>query len=368
MVTVLLMLAAVCLAASATLTVVARRWAPRLGYVDHPARRKIHRRPMPYGGGVAVFLSVLVGLAVVALAAWAYGAPQGPLGAEGAATTQFGRLWQTLTGNGSRLAVILGTSTLLFLVGLVDDRWGLSAEVKLFCQVVLALFLFRQGVAITVFLGSPVASAVLTVLWVVGLTNAFNFLDNMDGLCGGLAFVSGAIFFTVAVQTEQLFVAALLAMVVGAVAGFLLFNYPKASIFLGDAGSLFLGFLLATLAMEFQFYSEADPARYRIFPVVLPLLIFAIPIYDVTSVVILRLRAGQSPLRADQRHFSHRLVALGMTPMLAVFTIWLLAFAIGITATLLYLLNAEAALVMLAQALAVLAVVVLLEVSAARRR
>lgn len=367
MTTVLLMLAVVSLAASASLTVLARRWAPRLGYVDHPNKRKIHRRPIPYGGGLAVYLAVLVGLAVVGLAAWAYGSAEVPAGSEAPATARFARLWQALTGPGSRLPVILGTSTVLLLVGLVDDRWGLSAEVKLFCQVALALVLYRQGVAVTVFLGSWVASALLTVLWVVGLTNAFNFLDNMNGLCGGLACVSGAIFFTVAVQTEQLFVAALLALLVGAVAGFLIFNYPKASIFLGDAGSLFIGFLLAALAIEFQFYSEADPASYRIFPVVLPLLIFAIPIYDVTSVVILRLRAGESPLRADQRHFSHRLVALGMTPALAVFTIWLLAFAIGITATLLYLLNARAAVVMLTQALAIVAVVVLLEVSAARR-
>ena len=370
MFTIFLMLATVTFACSACLCVLARRWAPRLGYVDHPGERKIHREPVPYGGGVAVYLSVLAGLAFVGLAAWVYGAVESQVGREGESGALFGQLWAALVSNGGRLPIILGSGTFLLLVGLVDDRWGLSARVKLFAQLAVAYFLFRQGIVITAFLGWWGASLILTVLWIVGLTNAFNFLANMNGLCGGLACVSGAIFFTVAVQTQQFFVAAMLAILVGALIGFLLFNYPKASLFLGDAGSLFVGFLLATLAIEFQFYSSADPVRYRIFPIVLPLLIFAIPIYDVTSVVVLRLRAGESPLKADKRHFSHRLVALGMTPTRAVFTILLLAFAIGITATLLYLLDAHAqsALVMLAQALAILVVIVLLEVSAARRQ
>ena len=363
------MLAVVTFTSSAVLTALARRWAPALGYVDHPGERKIHRVATPYGGGVAIYLSLFIGIAVVAVISWLYGGKAAP-SAEGLQLgAGFTELWAAFRASGSQLGLILACATFLFLLGVVDDRWGLSAAVKLFGQLMVALYLFREEVAITAFLRWPGASLLLTVLWVVGLTNAFNFLDNMNGLAGGLACVSGAIFFTVAVQTEQLFVAAMLAMVVGAVAGFLLFNYPKASIFLGDAGSLLLGFLLATLAIKFQFYSysSGEPGHYRMFPIVLPLLIFAIPIYDITSVVILRLRAGESPLKADQRHFSHRLVALGMTQALAVFTILLLAFALGITATLLYLLNARGALVMLTQAGAILGVIVLLEVSAARR-
>jgi UDP-GlcNAc:undecaprenyl-phosphate GlcNAc-1-phosphate transferase len=366
---VFLMLAIVTFASAAVLTALARRWAPALGYVDHPGERKIHRVPTPYGGGVAIFLSLFIAIAVAAVASWLYGGkvPPSAEGAPGGAG--FTELWAALAGGESQLRLILGCATFLFLLGVVDDRWGLSAPVKLFGQLVVAFYLWRQGVTITAFLSWRPASFVLTVLWVVGLTNAFNFLDNMNGLAGGLACVSGAIFFTVAVQTEQVFVAAMLAMIVGAVAGFLLFNYPRASIFLGDAGSLLLGFLLATLAIKFQFYSysAASISHSGIFPIVLPLLIFAIPIYDITSVVILRLRAGQSPLQADQRHFSHRLVTLGMSQTLAVFTILLLAFALGITATLLYLLNARGAVVMLTQAGAILGVIVLLEVSAARR-
>jgi len=365
---IFLILAAATFVCSVILTVLARRLAPRLGYVDHPGERKLHRQPIPYGGGVAVYLSVLAGLALVAVAGWLGGALPRVAGERAGVAALLEQLGSDFSGRLGRLGVILGCATVLFLVGLLDDRWGLSARVKLFFQVVVALILFRQGIAITAFLGWRGASLVLTFLWVVGLTSAFNFLDNMNGLCAGLACVSGAIFFTVAVQTQQVFVAAMLAVAVGAVAGFLLFNYPRATIFLGDAGSLFIGFLLATLAIEFQFYTGADPDSYRMFPIVLPLLIFAIPIYDVTSVVILRLRAGESPLKADQRHFSHRLVALGMSPTLAVFTIHLLAFALGITATLLYLLNAQHVLVMLAQALAILGVIVLLEVSAARRQ
>ena len=363
------MLAVVTFTSSAVLTALARRWAPALGYVDHPGERKIHRVATPYGGGVAIYLSLFIGIAVVAVVSWLYGGKAAP-SAEGLQLgAGFSELWAALRAGGSQLGLILGCVTFLFLLGVVDDRWGLSAAVKLFGQLVVALYLFREGVAITAFLRWPGASLLLTVLWVVGLTNAFNFLDNMNGLAAGLACVSGAIFFTVAVQTEQLFVAAMLAMVVAGAAGFLLFNYPKASIFLGDAGSLLLGFLLATLAIKFQFYSYSggEPGHYRMFPIVLPLLIFAIPIYDIASVVILRLRAGESPLKADQRHFSHRLVALGMSQALAVFTILLLAFALGITATILYLLNAQGALVMLTQAGAILGVIVLLEVSAARR-
>jgi len=364
MITAYLVLAGATCGSSLLLTLLARRFAPRFDYVDHPAERKVHTDTTPYGGGVAVYLSLLIGMGLLALLS------RLPLGAEGSATgllASFRQLWSAFAAQGERVLVIFTGATAIFLVGVVDDRWGLAPRVKLYFQLLVVFFLYWQGIAATAFLGWWFASLALTLLWVIGLTNAFNFLDNMNGLCAGLAIVSGVIFLTVAVQTEQVVVATLLALLIGAVAGFFVFNYPGGSIFLGDAGALLIGFLLATVAIEFEFYSTAGPDRYRIFPIVLPLLIFAIPIYDTASVVILRLRAGESPMKADTRHFSHRLVALGMSPALAVFTILLLAFAIGITATLLYLLSAQAAVIMLIQAAAILLVIVLLEVSAAGR-
>jgi UDP-GlcNAc:undecaprenyl-phosphate GlcNAc-1-phosphate transferase len=256
------------------------------------------------------------------------------------------------------LALLVGASA-IFLLGLIDDRRKLGPWVKLAVQVLVAVALVLVGVRITAFLHSEVLGSILTVCWIVVITNAFNFMDNMDGLSAGVAFIVGCIFLVVSVQSGQLFIAAALLPFVGALAGFLPFNLSPARIFMGDAGALFLGFYLSSLSVLFTFYS-GPTVSFR--PFVLPLLIFAVPIYDAVSVTIIRLREGRSPFHGDRRHLSHRLVLLGLSERLAVGAIHLLTLGIGLSATLLYIMQSPTVEVLvLVQAGVLLCLVMVLE-------
>ena len=189
----------------------------------------------------------------------------------------------------------------------------------------------------------------------------------MDGLAGGVAFIAAGALFAVAVQTNQIFVASLLAALGGALVGFLLFNFPPASIFMGDSGSLFIGFMLATTAIVFTYVGEQARASEALLPIAVPLLVFAVPIYDTCSVVFIRLSEGRSIFQADRRHLSHRMVAFGMTTGQAVLFIYLLTFALAVTSTTLFFLSRGGVLVVLIQAAAILTAMVMLEVAGGRR-
>jgi len=196
----------------------------------------------------------------------------------------------------------------------------------------------------------------------VGITNSFNLLDHMDGLSAGVAAVSGACFLAVAVHTQQWFIAALVAALIGAALGFLRFNFPPASIFLGDAGSQFLGFLLACLTVSFTFYGRS----YPLYSYAVPLVILAVPLYDTASVVLLRLRQGRSPFEADRNHFAHRLADLGLTHRGAAVVIYFLTLVTGASAVLLYDVGPSGALVILGQILGIFVIIGTLEFRARR--
>jgi UDP-GlcNAc:undecaprenyl-phosphate GlcNAc-1-phosphate transferase len=202
----------------------------------------------------------------------------------------------------------------------------------------------------------------LTVLWIVALTNAFNMLDNMDGLAASVGLIASLLFCSAQVAVGDLFVPAVLLVVAGALGGFLVHNRAPARLFMGDAGSNFLGFLLGTLTVVGTFTRE----RYSRCSVLAPLLVMAVPLYDMTSVVLIRLREGRSPFKADRRHFSHRLVARGLTPPQAVWTIDLVTLAGGLGALLLSRLDWPGAAVVLGQTACLLGVVAILEVAGSR--
>ncbi|NOZ20533.1 MAG: undecaprenyl/decaprenyl-phosphate alpha-N-acetylglucosaminyl 1-phosphate transferase [Planctomycetes bacterium] len=338
------------------LTPIVRKLAPRLGLVDRPAERKMHAEPMPMGGGIAIFVGVatpiLIGLLVTLFLAMGLAPP----GAPEIVREQLPLLKAAVP----KVAALLIGGAVIFTIGILDDRKGLGVPVRFAIEIAAALLLVLCGMNITLFIENPIVCALITIAWVVGITNAFNFLDNMDGLSTGTALILSCIFFVVAVQTQQFFVAALLLTIIGATAAFLLFNFPPAKIFMGDAGALFIGYMLAAAAVVFTFYVEGSP----LFPVCVPLLVFCVPLFDAISVIAIRLHEGRSPFQADKKHFSHRLVALGMTPRQAVLTIYLITFATGITATLLYRTSTTGALIILIQVLAVMAVIVLLEKAA----
>jgi UDP-GlcNAc:undecaprenyl-phosphate GlcNAc-1-phosphate transferase len=335
----------------------ARGLAPRVGLVDRPGGRKAHQAPTPLGGGVAIWLATLGTIGLATLGAWL---------ARPHASEVVGRLIDGAWDRAGPLALILGLATAIMAMGLIDDRFGLGWRVRLLVQVGLAAVLVASGEQATLFQTQPWlrwVAAALTVLWVVGLTNAFNFLDNMDALAASVGLIAALLFAGAQVAVGSLFVPAVLLVLAGALAGFLVHNRPRARLFMGDAGSNFLGFLLGALTVAGTF----TKAGYSPFGVLAPLLVMAVPLYDTASVILIRLREGRSPFQADRSHFSHRLVERGLTPPLAVATIDLVTLAAGLGALLLHRLDtAFEAAVVVGQALCLLGVVALLEVTTGR--
>ncbi|NLX14680.1 MAG: undecaprenyl/decaprenyl-phosphate alpha-N-acetylglucosaminyl 1-phosphate transferase, partial [Phycisphaerales bacterium] len=200
---------------------------------------------------------------------------------------------------------------------------------------------------------------VLTTLWIVALTNAFNFMDNMDGLSAGAAALTSLVLALCAFLAGQIFVPCLLLLIAGAVVGFLVYNFPPASIFMGDAGSLVIGYFLAVCAVLTTYY---DPRQQLTpFGILVPMLVFAIPLYDMISVVIQRYRIGYSIFSSDCRHFSHRLVKLGLSKRSALLTIYLATLATALSAILLPLSNWLMAVLIFGQCLCVILIIAILE-------
>jgi UDP-GlcNAc:undecaprenyl-phosphate GlcNAc-1-phosphate transferase len=350
-------LAATAFALSAWLCGQARRLAPRWGLMDVPAGHKGHKAPTPLGGGVAIWLAT-IGLLAVATAVAGPGRAVLPA----ALAVHVSGVWQRV----GELWAILGLASLIMLMGFIDDRVKLPWQLRLGVQVALASVLVAIGLRVTLFwpFNLPWLSGAISVLWVVGLTNAFNMLDNMDGLAAGVGLIAGLLFAGAQVAVGSLFAPAVLLVLCGALGGFLVHNRHPARIFMGDAGSNFLGFMLGSLTIAGTYFRYGT--GYSAYSVLAPLLVMAVPLYDTTSVIVIRLREGRSPFQGDRRHFSHRLVERGLTPPQAVRTIDLVTLASGLGALLLHRLDAAGAGIVLAQTACLLGVVAILEVSASR--
>ncbi|HAA48284.1 MAG TPA: undecaprenyl/decaprenyl-phosphate alpha-N-acetylglucosaminyl 1-phosphate transferase [Planctomycetaceae bacterium] len=350
---------------SALTTALLRRWAPAWGLVDQPGPRKVHEMPTPLGGGIAVWISVVTPLAIVSLLA-VDRVPglslQQVLPAAAITDLDLSRLPSRLP----MLWGILGGATLLGIVGLIDDFRNLPWGPRLAVQVLVATGLVLGGVRGSLFVHNSLIGGVLTVLWMLVLVNSFNFLDNMDGLSPGIAMIAATLFAAVMlVGTPQphWLVAGVLLVLAGTLAGFLCHNWPPATIFLGDAGSYFIGCLLAAFTVVGTFY-EPDPettstSRHVILA---PLLILAIPLYDFTSVMVIRLARRQSLFKADKNHFSHRLVDLGLSRRNAVLTVHLITLMTGLGGVLLFhVTNWLSALLIVALVICILVVIAILE-------
>jgi UDP-GlcNAc:undecaprenyl-phosphate/decaprenyl-phosphate GlcNAc-1-phosphate transferase len=337
-----------------------RSQAKRWGFVDRPGGHKGHHAPTPLGGGVAIWLTT-VGMLLAGLAAALL---VNPAQLPGALARHLGGV----SLRAGELLLILAMATIIMVMGLVDDLknldWRLRISIQLGCAGVLA----AAGVRVTLFgpFAHPLLGGLVTVLWIVGLTNAFNMLDNMDGLAASVGLVAALLFCAAQVAVGSLFAPAVLLVVVGALAGFLVHNRPPALLFMGDAGSNFLGFLLGSLTVVGTFTRVERGGVYSPYGVLAPLLVMAVPLYDMTSVVLIRLREGRSPFVGDRRHFSHRLVARGLTPPQAVLTIDLVTLAGGLGALLLHRLDGMGAGVVVLQTCSLLGVVAILELSASR--
>jgi len=255
------------------------------------------------------------------------------------------------------VSILLG-ATLVAILGFTDDRWGLPASMKLGGQLLAGVLLLMGGVHIQLS-AEPWVNWLLTLFWVVGITNALNLLDNMDGLAGGVATIASAFFVLLAAMNEprQILVGAMAAALMGACIGFLRYNFTS-SIFMGDTGSLFIGFILAALAIKVRFLSNVTLVTWMV-----PVFVLGVPIFDTTLVFVSRLRRGVNPFTtAGKDHISHRLVALGMTKLEAVLTCYLLAGTCGMVGT--YMVQArpeEAYVVAGAMALALIVGIVWME-------
>ena len=346
-----------------------RRFGPSLGMVDAPGHRKVHSKPMPTCGGLGVWLGIVLPFAVgqaLLIAA-----------ATGNASLLTDKLppaiLEHLPGiqeQSAKLWTLLGGGTVLMILGLIDDLRGLNWKLRLAVQTLVALVLVLSGWQLQIFIHAPWFTVPLSVLWIVGLVNSFNMLDNMDGLSAGVAAIAAAMLAAVMLiapdpttNQPQLFVAGFLLVVVGALAGFLWHNRPPARIFMGDTGSYLIGYLIAmaTLTASFAGYDKVPPHA-----ILAPLCVLAVPIYDTTTVIAIRLRDGRSPFEGDKSHFSHRLVKLGMTKAQAVGTIYLTTATCGLGALLLHQVNLVGAVVILTLVACVLVLIGILETTGRR--
>ena len=341
------------------------RLAPRVGLVDKPGHRKIHKAPTPLGGGVAILAGVIVPL-LGALVFCQFARP--PVGVSG--TGPFGISWDYYGGVRLQTPLALGLVAALIAMhalGLWDDKKALGPFLKLALQLAItAAFVLLSDVRLLTALdhlgAGRLPSVLLTVLWIGTITNAFNFLDNMDGLSAGVAAVCSAAFLLVALLIGQWFVAATLAALLGSLLGFLWFNFPPAKIFMGDSGSLLVGFLLGVLTVQTTFLPSGRSLAAGWYAVVAPLVVLALPLYDFLTVSLIRLSRGKSPFVGDTNHFSHRLVARGMARRTAVLCLYLVTAATATAAVLLvYVDSSFAAMLIFLQTLLVLGVVALLE-------
>ena len=285
------------LSLSLVFTPLALRFAVRKQVLDHPHSYKVQESPIPYLGGVAIvgaFAAVMIAAALL-----------GPA-----------------VGGIRQLAVILAGGLCLAALGLVDDLRGLHPAIRFGVEIAVAITLFTYGVRVEIFHNVAV-DGFLTVLWIVGIVNAFNLLDNMDGLSAGVAGIASGAFFLIALLNDQYLVAALAAALAGCALGFLRHNFHPARIYMGDAGSLFIGFLLAVIGIKLRFDAPVQ------ITFMVPILILAVPIIDTILVVMGRVTHGRSPFTGGRDHISHRLVFVGIPVPVAVSLIYAGTISLG---------------------------------------
>ncbi|MDW8308085.1 MAG: MraY family glycosyltransferase [Verrucomicrobiales bacterium] len=296
-----------------------RRACQRIGLVDEPGGRKLHGAPVPLAGGLAVLTGLIVPLAAgaaVLLAGWP-NLPARDL------------LVYGLGKRAVQLAVIALGALAITALGIFDDRHELRPLPKFLGQLLVALAVAAAGVRVTLFVPNPLFSYAITVLWLLTVINAFNFTDNMNGLCTGLGAIAAGCFAALAALAGHYLVASMAFLICGALLGFLPWNFPRARAFLGDAGSHLVGYLLGVLAILPHFYSPETPTRWGALAVLTPLLVLAVPLGDLVRVVLWRWRRGQPVYVGDTNHVSHLLVQAGWSPTRAVLCLWLLAAMLG---------------------------------------
>jgi UDP-GlcNAc:undecaprenyl-phosphate GlcNAc-1-phosphate transferase len=289
---------------SIIITPLVKRFAIKVNAIDIPKdERRVHNKPIPIMGGLALYISFVIGTILY----------------NGILTT-------------SQLGIIIGV-TIIVIGGIIDDIKELSPKYKLLIQIIAAICLLISGVRISI-ITNPFRSFYpylnigwihipVTIIWIVGVTNAFNLIDGLDGLAAGIAFISSVTLMIVSILNGRLEAAFLTAVLSGAILGFLPYNFNPASIFMGDTGSQLLGFLLAAISIEGAIKSATA------FVIAVPILAFGLPIYDTLFAMIRRKVNGRPMMQADKGHLHHRLLDMGLSQKQAVVIMYFISAVLG---------------------------------------
>jgi len=333
-----------------------KKLAVPAGLVAHPSSDRYHRNVIPLGGGIAIFATLsMVILSTIIVVKFP------------GLSSHLGRLVERTTIDPAdflaridELLAIWLSVAVLFALGLWDDSKHLGPFVKLAVQFAVAIVAAAFGdIRVEFFIESKIIATILSAVWIVLIINAFNFLDNMDGASAGIAVITSSILFVAAALSGQILVGGLALVFIGTLLGFLVFNFPPAKIFMGDAGSLVVGFFVALLSLRITYYHEAQSRQW--YPVLMPLIVMAVPLYDFISVMVLRISQGKSPFVGDTQHFSHRLKRHGRTDTQTVLTLYLATFCTGLGSTFLYQVNRIGAALILIQTISVLFIIAVFE-------
>ncbi|MBI5574559.1 MAG: undecaprenyl/decaprenyl-phosphate alpha-N-acetylglucosaminyl 1-phosphate transferase [Elusimicrobia bacterium] len=276
--------------------------AKKYDIIDHPKTPvKTHRVATPYLGGLAIFFGFVTSLFIIR---YITNFPTGTL--------------RSLRG------IIIG-ATFIIIVGLIDDLKTIGFKVKFLWQIVVAIILINFDIRIK-FIQPQYLADILTIVWVVGIINAINIIDIMNGLASGISFIAAMTFLFIALPTEEIYVNLAAVSLAGGIFGFIKYNFPKAKIFMGDTGSMFLGFVLSALSLGTSYTKINDVALYS------PILILGIPIFDTFYVMYLRFRKGKSPFLGSKDHFALRLEVVGLSRKNVVIFIWLISIILSFAA------------------------------------
>lgn len=333
-----------------------RKRALKTGFVSQPREDRFAERAVPLGGGIAIFAT----LAIIIISASVFFRLVFVPGYFASLVGSFGIDPADFLTKINQLFIVLVCIFVLFALGLWDDKSHLGPIFKLIVQFVVAVVAagFAE-VRVELFIPNIYVTTLLSAVWIVLIINVFNFLDNMDGAVAGIAVIAAGILFTAAANSGQVFVGGLALVFVGTLLGFLIFNFPPAKIFAGDAGSLVVGFFVALLTLRTTYYQQAQSGRW--YAVLMPLIVMAVPLYDFVSVSFLRLRQGKSPFIGDTQHFSHRLQRRGLSVTQTVLTLYLATLCTGLGAAFLYQVNLTGAVIIFVQTFMILAIIAILE-------
>jgi len=306
------------LALAYSVTPLFRRIAIKFGILDRPVPNlKIHQKPTPYLGGLAIWVSFIITLLGVRL------------------------LTHFPSGTLHNLRGIFYGGTLIMVLGLIDDIWKLDYRVKFFGQFIGSLILIIYDIRIE-FVSNLSLSIFLTIFWIVAITNAINIIDIMDGLAAGVAVIAGLAFSFIALPTEKIYVNFAALALAGGCLGFLRYNWQPAKIFMGDAGSLFIGFILSAISLGESYTTINNIGLFA------PFLVLGIPIYDTLLVIFFRMLKGKSIFAGSLDHFAFRLEAMGYDKKMVVLINYYLSIILGLTAFIITVVEFEHAVIIYA--------------------